>query len=109
MSKQITFDSLPNSVAEIHQKLEAIEALLLGHSSKSQPAEKTNMSVQEAADFLKLSVPTIYSKVSKGELPYMKASKRLYFSKTELQEYIKSGRKKTSTEALIEAPNNLSK
>ena len=52
------------------------------------------LTIQEAAEFLSLTVPTMYSKVSKGELPVMKRSKRLYFSRTELLEYIKYGRKK---------------
>jgi excisionase family DNA binding protein len=56
------------------------------------------LTIQEASEFLSLSVPTIYSKVSKGELPVMKRSKRLYFSNSELLEYLKKGRKKTSSE-----------
>lgn len=56
------------------------------------------LTIQEAADFLSLTVPTMYSKVSKGELPVMKRSKRLYFSSTELLEYLKDGRKKSNAE-----------
>jgi len=66
------------------------------------------LTVQEAARFLKLTVPTIYSKVSKGELPVMKRSKRLYFSSTELMEYIKEGRKKSNAEIEQEAEAYLS-
>lgn len=61
------------------------------------------LTVQEAAQFLNLTVPTIYSKVSKGELPVMKRSKRLYFSRTELLEYLKDGRKKSNAEIEQEA------
>jgi excisionase family DNA binding protein len=61
------------------------------------------LTIQEAAEFLKLTVPTIYSKVSKGELPVMKRSKRLYFSNTELMEYLKGGRKKSNAEIEQEA------
>lgn len=61
------------------------------------------LTVQQAAEFLNLTVPTIYSKVSKGELPVMKRSKRLYFSKKELIEYLKAGRKKTNAEIEAEA------
>ena len=66
------------------------------------------LTVQEAAEFLSLAVPTIYSKVSKGELPVMKRSKRLYFSRTELMEYIKAGRKKSNAEIEAEAEAYLS-
>jgi len=56
------------------------------------------LTVQEAADFLHLTVPTVYSKVSRGELPFMKRSKRLYFSRDELLIYVKEGRRKTIEE-----------
>lgn len=61
------------------------------------------LTIQEAAQFLNLTVPTMYSKVSKGELPVMKRSKRLYFSRTELLEYLKDGRKKSNVEIEQEA------
>ena len=61
------------------------------------------LTIQEAAQFLNLTVPTIYSKVSKGELPVMKRSKRLYFSRTELLDYLKEGRRKTNAEIEQEA------
>jgi excisionase family DNA binding protein len=70
-----------------------------------EPTEPTEqlLTIQEAAEFLSLTVPTMYSKVSKGELPVMKRSKRLYFSRTELLEYLKQGRKKTNAEIKQEA------
>ncbi|MCZ2128687.1 MAG: helix-turn-helix domain-containing protein [Bacteroidia bacterium] len=61
------------------------------------------LTIQEAAEFLSLTVPTMYSKVSKREIPCMKRSKRLYFSRTELLEYIKDGRKKSNAEIEQEA------
>ena len=56
------------------------------------------LTIQQAADFLSLTVPTMYSKVSKCELPVMKRGKRLYFSRIELLEYLKDGRKKSNAE-----------
>jgi excisionase family DNA binding protein len=73
----------------------------------TQPEQLLN--IQEAAEFLSLTVPTMYSKVSKGELPVMKRSKRLYFSRTELLDYIKTGRKKSNAEIEQEAKNYLKK
>ena len=61
------------------------------------------LTIQEAAEFLSLTVPTMYSKISKGELPVNKQSKRLYFSRTELLEYLKDGRKKSNAEIEQEA------
>ncbi|MGI6290976.1 MAG: helix-turn-helix domain-containing protein [Bacteroidales bacterium] len=61
------------------------------------------LTIQEAAKFLSLTVPTIYSKVNRKELPFMKRGKRLYFSSTELMEYVKAGRKKSNAEIEQEA------
>lgn len=66
------------------------------------------LNVQEAAKFLRLTVATIYSKVSKGELPVMKRDKLLYFSSIELMDYLKEGRKMSNAEIEQEAENYLS-
>jgi len=50
---------------------------------------------EQAAEFLSLSVPTLYTKVSRKEIPVNKRGKRLYFSMVELSEWVRSGRKKT--------------
>ncbi|MEJ7739612.1 MAG: helix-turn-helix domain-containing protein [Chitinophagaceae bacterium] len=61
------------------------------------------LTIQQAAELLKLSVPTIYGLVSKSELPVNKRGKRLYFSKQELTDWVKQGRKKTQVEIQAEA------
>ena len=96
----------------IESRLSTIENLILDlkHQPKQVESDEQNeqlLTVQEAAKFLCLTVPTIYSKVSKGELPVMKRSKRLYFSSTELMEYLKAGRKKSNTDIEAEAESYL--
>jgi excisionase family DNA binding protein len=71
--------------------------------------EEEILTIQEAAEFLSLTVPTLYSKVSKGELPFWKRDKRLYFSKSELMNWVKSGRQKTNAEIESEAGSCLKK
>ena len=102
-----------NPFAEIEARLNSIENLILDLKHHPRKVEPTNppeqlLTVQQAAKFLNLTVPTIYSKVSKGELPVMKRSKRLYFSSTELMEYLKEGRKKSNAEIEAEAEAYLS-
>ena len=92
---EITFEQLPQAVTQLYNKLESIERLLLEESSKLQPETDELLTVQGTAKFLSLSVPTVYGLISKGELPVMKRSKRCYFSKIELLNYLKLGRKKT--------------
>ncbi len=78
--------------------------------TKVEPTDQPEqlLTIQQAAEFLSLTVPTIYSMVSKGELPVMTRSKRLYFSRTELLDYIKTGRKKSNAEIEAEAEAYLS-
>ena len=79
------------------------------HTGKPTETPEQLFTVQEAAQFLNLTVPTIYSKVSKGKLPVCKApgSKRLYFSRNELLDFIKTGRKKSNAEIEAEANDYL--
>ncbi len=97
--KPLTFDSLPEAVAQLHDKLENIERLLQSQSSQNPSTpQKSLLTVREAAEFLSLAVPTVYSMVSRGELPHMKRSKRLYFDRDELMSYLKEGRQQTNEE-----------
>ncbi len=100
-----------NPFESIESRLSNIESLLL--DIKHPPFQETKnseklLTVKEAAEFLNLTVPTIYTKTSKGELPFMKRGKRLYFSSTELTDYIKKGRIKTNLELEAEADKYLS-
>lgn len=80
-------------------------------SNATQSDSETLLTVQAAAKFLDLSVPTIYTKNSKGELPSIKnkGSKRLYFLKSDLIDFLKVGRKKTNREIENEAEKYLNK
>jgi excisionase family DNA binding protein len=84
-----------------------LKSLLLKKQAPTRTTEQL-LTIKEASEFLKLSVPTLYSKVSKNELPFMKRGKRLYFSSVELMEYVKQGRKKTGAEIEAEAEAYLS-
>lgn len=82
----------------------SVRKILSNHPTTppQQPKDEL-LTVQDAALFLSLSVPTIYGLIHKGEIPVMKRSKRCYFSKVELISYLKQGRKKTLAETASEA------
>ena len=109
MTENLTFDQLPKAVTMLTKEVSELKRLLI-EKQEQTPTEQPEqlLTIQEAAKFLSLTVPTMYSKVSKGELPVMKRSKRLYFSRTELMEYLKEGRKKSNTEIEKEAEAYLS-
>lgn len=80
--------------------------------TKPQPQDQPQdqlLTVEQTAKFLNLTIPTIYSKVSRKELPVMKQGKRLYFSKFELIEYLKRGKKLSNYEIEQEANKYLTK
>lgn len=109
MEQVLTFDQLPTAVNQLTKEVSELKRLLLEKNDR-KPTDQPEklLTIQEAAEFLSLTVPTMYSKVSKGELPVMKRSKRLYFSRTELMEYLKKGRKKSNAEIEAEAEAYLS-
>jgi excisionase family DNA binding protein len=102
--EQYSFDQLPRAVSELHQKLDSIQDLLL-ESRQPVPQAIELMTISQAADFLNLSVQTLYGKVCHREIPVSKKGKRLYFYRSELEEWIKSGKKKTMSELREQLPS----
>lgn len=58
-----------------------------------------------AIELTGLAKPTIYSLCSERKIPHSKQGKRLYFSRQDLLEWIKNGKRKTQSEIAIEADN----
>lgn len=108
MNTDLTFNDLPTAVTKLTNEVSELKSLLLKKAEATTTKTEQLLTIKEASEFLKLSVPTLYSKVSRNELPYMKQGKRLYFSSTELMQYIKQGRKKTDAEIQAEADTYLS-
>lgn len=108
-TERLTFDQLPNAVALLTEKVNELRGLLISTQEQQTKADADELlTVQEAANLLRLSVPTIYSKVSRLQLPCMKQGKMVYFSKNELLDYLKAGKKKTFAELEAEADAYLS-
>ena len=61
------------------------------------------LTVTQAAEYLKLKTNTIYVLTSQRRIPHSKNGKRVLFSKKELCEWVKSGRRKTHEELEAEA------
>jgi|SRR5690554_7528370 len=97
----INFNDLPEAVAKLTTKVDKLYNVITSVQSKETAEEF--LSVDETANFLNLSKPTIYAKVARRELPFSKRGKRLYFNKTDLEKYIKDGRVKTVSEVEAEA------
>lgn len=92
-----SFEEMPKDIAEISNRLVRIEEMLSVGYTQPKP-QSDILNITEASELLNLTVPTIYSKVSRKELPYSKFGKKLYFSRKELTEFINEGRVKTTAE-----------
>ena len=100
---------MENPFEIIVQRLDAIERLLIefkgGTQIEEAPTKKEDelMNVQQVADYLTLAVQTIYGYVGNREIPYLKHGKRLYFRRTEIDDWLGQARHKTKAELQQEA------
>lgn len=88
----LKFEDLPQAVQAIDHRLEKIENIL-----KNQPAKEPDrmFTVPEVAEYLHLSVPSIYRLISQRIIPHKKVNKRVYFVKSEIDRYINEHSRKT--------------
>ena len=56
------------------------------------------LNLKEAAKYLNLANQTIYGLTSKNEIPFLKRGKKLYFKKSELENWINEGKRKSVAE-----------
>lgn len=82
---------------------------VLDKSKTAQPVEKW-LDLNELIEYdpEKRTKPTWYSKISKGEVPYHKQGKKVYFLKSEIDNWLKAGKQKSSSEIEAEAEAFLS-
>jgi excisionase family DNA binding protein len=92
---------------------ERVTANILKAVRNEQPATDIReqlLTIDEVSALLHLTKPTVYSKVSKNELPGVcKQGKRLYFDRQTIIDWIKQGRKKSYAEIEQEANAYLKK
>jgi hypothetical protein len=87
----------------------SIKKVLSSQKNEPQPETDQLLTIQQAGELLNLSVTTLYGYTQRAEIPVFKKSKRLYFSKQSLIEWIKAGKRKTLAETAAEADQYLTK
>ncbi|CDF80438.1 DNA binding domain-containing protein [Formosa agariphila KMM 3901] len=101
----LKFENLPNAVAELQKVQSEILALLLNKAEQQQPEIETPIQLEDVVPITGLTKPTLYGYVQRNEIPYHKKGNRLYFFKTEIVDWIKTGKQKTLKE--LEAETDL--
>ena len=108
MIMEPTFETFLHLFPEMFKRLERLEDLLLERTMPQQPPSEF-IDITEASRVLNLTVPSIYSMVSRGQLPSSKRGKKLYFSREELSAYVRAGRRLTNEEIKQQAVLNAGK
>jgi excisionase family DNA binding protein len=100
---------MSNPFDTIDSRLSNIENILLDLKRDNlplatQPTEDL-LTVEETGKFLGLSKSTVYGLIQDKQIPNLKptGSKRVYFIKQDLINYLKEGRRQTFAEIAIEA------
>lgn len=89
MSEKIKFEDIPEAIEKIQSDIAEIRRSF----TAINPGKPTNrlFRVPETADFLGLSVASVYRIASEGSIPKHKQGGVLYFLESELIEWIQKG------------------
>ncbi len=90
----MNFENLPFTVGLILQKISNIEAQFRMEREGPQLVTDDLMIIDEAATFLHLSKQRVYCLVSNRKIPFMKKSKRLYFSRKSLISWLEESNRR---------------
>ena len=110
MFNKLTLENLPSQVNKLYQKLEELETLLLqkeGQQAKELKDEWFSLDKLVEYDPAKRVKATWYSLVSRGEVPYHKSGKHLVFLKSEIDEWLSSGKRKSNADIISIADSYL--
>ena len=96
MENGLTFNDLPQVVAELRDEVIGMRQMLTClQEENGQRKENTHrpMSVDEAAEYLKIPLRTLYMKLGNGTIPATKPGKRYVLYQDELDKWLESSRK----------------
>ena len=111
LTEGLTLETLPKAFTRLTNEVSEIKRLLL-EKSNEQPTETDRwFDLNELCIYHpdKPSKPTVYGWVNAGFIPTHKGGKKLRFLKSEIDNWLRQGRKKTLAETASEAENYLKK
>ena len=93
----LTFNDLPMVVAELRDEVVGMKVALLdlqkGQNKQNMERVRRTMNVEEAADYLRMPVNTLYMKLQKGDVPGSKPGKRWVLFNDELDKWLEVKRR----------------
>ena len=93
----LTFNDLPQVVAELRDEVIGMKVLLSdlqkGQTQQKMQRMRRTMNVDEASDYLRMPLNTLYMKLQKGDVPATKPGKRWVLYQDELDKWLEANRR----------------
>ncbi len=107
--QDLTLETLPKAFTQLFIEVSEIKSMLLGKSNKQPTETDCWFDLNELCNYHpdKPSKTTVYGWVHAGTIPVHKGGKKLRFLKSEIDSWLRQGRKKTLTEISCEAETYL--
>jgi excisionase family DNA binding protein len=93
MKSENPFEILNSRLDEIFLRLEEIQNSKVSTATMEESNEI--LTVKQAAEYLNLSIYSIYAKTSQKSIPHAKRGRHLYFFKDDLRNWLASAKSKT--------------
>ena len=105
----LTLETLPKAFTHLTNEVSEIKRLLLERSNEQSTEADRWLDLTSLCTYHpdKPSKPTVYGWVNAGTIPVHKGGKKLRFLKSEIDDWLKLGRKKTLKEISAEAETYL--
>lgn len=97
------FESIENKLQYLESRIDRLTQLLQESMQCRIEAtsRETTDGIQLAVEVTGLAKGTVYNLVAERKIPHYKRGKRIYFSRQELQNWIKEGRRMTKAEVAM--------
>lgn len=97
-NKELTFNDLPQVVAQLRDEVMGMRTLLIKQQEenrKQQVRENRHkpITVEEAAEYTRIPLGTLYMKLGDGTIPATKPGKRYVLYQDELDKWLEANRK----------------
>ncbi|MDE5550739.1 MAG: helix-turn-helix domain-containing protein [Bacteroidaceae bacterium] len=97
-NEDLTFNDLPRVVAQLRDEVMGMRAMLVRQqeeSKRSQERESRHkpMTVEEAAEYTRIPLGTLYMKLGDGTIPATKPGKRWVLYQDELDKWLEANRR----------------
>jgi len=107
--QQITLETLPKAFMHLLDEVKELKILLIQKNQEPQPTTDQWFDLNELCNYHpdKPRPATVYGWVFAGKIPVNKGGKKLRFLKSEIDEWLKQGRKMTLAETSLKAEQYL--